>query len=251
MNDDLENVNDPAVIDLLVIDRADVPAANAAGNMASVLADPAVASVSQVVARATQVAFQLVGLRWGKAFFKMLNVRRLKASAMNQVQVQVAVQVEADQDAVDQAVEMRVEEMEAVAASRGSSRRADRPKEAHEVQAEDLSEEVAVRRSTNVRVIVTEVATEKTWAAEITVANAEAEALVAIAPVAVASAAVVRVVDAPVEVGLADDQEEEADLEDDPVVADLADVLEVAMAVVLDEISQVAANSCESKVDCG
>ena len=160
------------------------------------------------------------------------------------MQVQVAVQVEADQDAVDQAVEMRVEEMQAVAASRGSSHRADRPKEAHEVQVDDPSEEVAVRRSTNVREIVTEVATETAWAAEITVANAEVETLVAIAPVAVASAAVVRVVDAPVEVGLADDQEEEADLEDDPVVVGLADVLEVAMAVVLDETSQVAANSC-------
>lgn len=250
MNNDLENVNDPAVIDLLVIDRADVPAANGAGKMANVLADPAVASVSQVVARATQVVFQLVGLQWGKAFFKMLNVRRLRASAMNPVQVQVAVQVEADRDAVDQAVEMRVEEMQAVAASRGSSHRADPPKVAHEVQVDDPSEEVAVRRSTNVRAIATEVVTETAWAAR-AVANAEAETSVAIAPVAVDSAAVVRVVDAPVEVGLADDQEEEADLEDDPVVVGLADVLEVAMAVVLDGIGQVAANSCESKVDRG
>lgn len=253
LNNDRENDQAPSVIDPAVIDLADVQA-NGAGNMASVREDPAVASVSPVVARATQVAFQLVGLRWGRAFFKMLSVRRLKASAMNQVQV--AVQVEADQDAVDQdavdqAVEIRVKEMQDAAASRGSSHRAARPKEAHEVQVDDRSEEVAVRRSTNVREIVTEVATEKTWAAEITVANAEAEILVAIAPVAVASAAVVRVVVAPVEVGLADDQEEEADLEDDPVVVGLADVLEVAMAVVLDGIGQVAANSCESKVDRG
>jgi hypothetical protein len=159
-NDQAASVIAPAVIDLLVIDRADVQA-SAVDNMARVRVGPAVASASQVVAREIQVAFQLGGLRWGKAFFKMPREKRLKASAMNQAQVQVeAVQVEAVQAAVDQVAEKWVAEMQAEAASRENSHRADRPKVAHEVQVDDPSEEVAVRRSTNVMAIATEVVME-------------------------------------------------------------------------------------------
>lgn len=131
------------------------------------------------------------------------------------------------------------EEIQAEAASRENSHRADRPKEAHEVRVEGLSEEAADRHSTNVREIAMQVAAETPWAAK-AVANAEAETSVAIAQAVVVSAAVVRVMDAQVAVG----QEEAVDLEDDPAAVDgLVDVLEVAMAVVLVEIDQAEANS--------
>lgn len=218
---------------------------SAADNMANVRADPVVASVSpeaasvKPVAREIQVAFQLVGLQWDKAFFKMPNVRRLKASAMNQAGAQVAVRGEVGQVAVDQTAEMLDEEIQAEAASRENSHRADRPKEAHEVRVEGLSEEAADRHSTNVREIAMQVAAETPWAAK-AVANAEAETSVAIAQAVVVSAAVVRVMDAQVAVG----QEEAVDLEDDPAAVDgLVDVLVVAMAVVLVEIDQAEANS--------
>lgn len=225
LNNDLENVNDPAVIDLLVIDRADVPAANAAGNMVSGSGRPGGRFGKPGGGSRTPGRFPARRPPMGQGIFQDAEREELrKASVMNQVQVQVAVQVEADQDAVDQAVEMRVEEMQAVAASRGSSHRADRPKEAHEVQVDDRSEEVAVRRSTNVREIVTEVATETAWAAEITVANAEVETLVAIAPSGSRFGGGRPSGGRPGGSRPGGRPGGEADLEDDPVVVGLADV---------------------------